>query len=140
MVAPIIIRNPSMTIQELAAGVPTGTPVDVSDDVAVVELEPDIQTSDVKTFSGTYQQAADPTWTGTLTIVVNEDTYSNWQALVGKLVRCKVYDRGADTTRYRQFDSEVVINPGIGGPTEPGEARSFDLTMPVTSDVTYVEP
>lgn len=140
MAAPIIIRNPVLTLTELVAGVPTGTPVDVSDDVQVAELEPDIQTSDVKTFSGTYQQAADPTWSGTLTIVVNEDTYTNWEPLVGKLVRAKLYDRGADTTRYRQFDTEVIINPGIGGPTEPGEARSFDITLPITSAVTYVEP
>lgn len=140
MAAPIIIRNPIMTLTQLVAGVPTGTPVDVSDDVSVVELTPDIPTTSVKTFSGNYQQAGDADWSCQATIVVNEDTYSNWDPLVGELVRVKLFDRGADATRYRQFDSEVIINPGIGGPTEPGEARSYDLPMPVTAAPTYVEP
>lgn len=139
-VAPIIVRNPILTLQELIAGVPTGTAVDVSDDVAVVELSPDIPTSDVKTFSGVYQQAGDPTWSGQASIVVNEDTYTNWEALVGKQVRAKLLDKGADATRYRQFDTEVIFNPGIGGATEPGEPRAFDMALPVLSAPTYVEP
>jgi len=139
MVAPIVIRDPVMSIAVLTAGVP-GTYVDVSDDVQALELEPDVPTTDVTTFSGIYQTAGAVSWAATATIVVNADTFTNWETLVGESVRIKVYDRGADTTRYRQFDSEIVFNPGLGGPTEPGEARSFDMALPVLSDVTYVEP
>lgn len=139
-VAPIVVRNPVLTLQELAAGVPTGTAVDVSDDVSTVELEPDVPTDDITTFSGTYQTAGDATWSGSVTIVRNLDTYANWDALVGKSVRAKLYDKGADMTRYRQFDTEVIFNPGLGGSTEPGEASSFDMALPILSDVTYVEP
>lgn len=139
-VAPIIVRNPVLTLQVLLAGVPTGTAVDVSDDVSAVSLDPDVPTDDVTTFSGTYQSAGDVSWSGEATIVRNVDTYANWDALVGKTVRAKLYDKGADTTRYRQFDTEIVFNPGLGGSTEPGEASSFDMPLPILSDVTYVEP
>lgn len=139
-VAPIVVRNPILTLQELAAGVPTGTAVDVSDDVSSVELEPDVPTDDITTFSGTYQTAGDVTWSGSVTIVRNLDTYANWDALVGKTVRAKLFDKGADATRFRQFDTEVIFNPGLGGTTEPGEPSSFDMALPVLSDVTYVEP
>ena len=140
MVAPIIIRNPTMSLDILTAGTPAGAPVDVSDDVAVLELTPSVTTKDVKTFSGTYQSAGEPTWSGRIKIVVNEDTYSNWDALVGEQVRAKVLDRGADTARYRQFDTEILINPGIGGPTEPGSERSFDMVLPIIAAPTYIEP
>ena len=122
MVAPIIVRNPILTLTQLVAGVPTGSPVDVSDDVAKVELAPTIPTSSVQTFSGKYQQAEDVEWAGTASIVVNEDTSTNWTPLVGELVRCKLYDR-SELTWYRQFDSEVIFDPGLGGPTAPGGAR-----------------
>lgn len=140
MVAPIVIRNPIMTLTQLVAGVPTGSPVDVSDDVASVELTPSIATSDIKTFSGNYQTAEAPTWEGSATIVINEDTSTNWTPLVGETVRAKLYDRGADTTRYRQFDTEILFDPTLGGPTEPGEARSFDMALPMLSAPTWVEP
>jgi hypothetical protein len=140
MTAPIVIRNPIMSLVELIAGVPTGTPVDVSDDVSKVELTPTIPTTDVKTFSGVYQSSGDPTWVGKATIVVNEDTSSNWGPLIGKTVRAQLFDRGADTTRYRQFDTEILIDPTLGGPTEPGAARSYDLTLPISAPPTWVEP
>src|SRR5687767_3258359 len=78
-VAPIVVRNPILTLQELAAGVPTGTAVDVSDDVSAVSLDPDVPTDDITTFSGTYQSAGDVAWSGEATIVVNVDTYANWE-------------------------------------------------------------
>ena len=71
MVAPIIIRNPILTLTKLVDGTPTGSPVDVSDDVAKVELAPTIPTSTVSTFSGKYQTADDVEWAGTASIVVN---------------------------------------------------------------------
>jgi hypothetical protein len=140
MGAPIIIRKPVMTLETLVAGVPTGTPVDVSDDVSKVELTPSIATSDVKTFAGTYQSADEPTWAGSASIVVNDDTSTNWTPLVGQQVRAKLYDRGSDTTRYRQFDTEILIDPTIGGPTEPGNPRTYDLTLPIIGAPTWVEP
>jgi len=137
MVAPIIIRNPVATLTELVGGTPTGTPVDVSDDVAKVELTPTIPTVTVTTFSGKYQQSDAVEWAATASIVVNEDTSDNWTPLVGSAVRVALYDRG-DLTWYRQFDTEVQINPALGGPTGPGAARAYDLTLPVLSDVTIV--
>lgn len=138
MVAPIIIRNPILSLAPLVDGVP-GTAVDVSDDVSKVELTPTIGTTDVVTFSGTYQSANDPTWAGTASIVVNEDTGANWAPLVGSRVRAQLSDRGDVAGTYRQFDSEILINPGLGGPTQPGQARGFDMVLPVISAVTLVE-
>lgn len=136
MVAPIIIRNPVATLTKLVDGTPTGTAVDVSDDVAKVELSPTVPTTTVQTFSGKYQQSGDVEWAATASIVVNEDTSTNWAPLVGEMVRVKLYDRGADLTVFRQFDSEILIDPALGGPTEPGAARAYDLTLPVLGAVT----
>lgn len=139
MAAPIIIRNPVATLTQLVAGTPTGSPVDVSDDVSKVELTPSVPTTNVQTFSGKYQQAGDVEWAASATIVVNADTSENWADLVGEQVRVKLYDR-SDLTSYRQFDSEILFDPALGGPTQPGQARSFDMALPVLSAVTYVTP
>lgn len=136
---PIIIRNPIITLTELVDGVPTGSPVDVSEDTSKVELAPTIPTTTVQTFAGKFQQAGDVEWAGTISIVVNEDTSTNWAPLVGSKVRAKVYDR-SDLTWYRQFDSEVLFDPGLGGPTAPGAARAFDMVLPVLSAVSLVTP
>lgn len=132
MVAPLIIRNPVATLTKLVAGVETGAAVDVSDDVSKVELTPTIPTSNVQTFSGKYQQTGDTEWAATASIVHNEDLEANWAPLVGESVRVKLYDR-ADQTIYRTFDSEVIFNPALGGPTQPGQARTYDLVLPVQS-------
>lgn len=139
MAAPIIIRNPILSITKLVAGVPTGSPVDVSDDVSKVELTPTIPTSTVSTFSGKYQTADDPEWAGTASIVVNADTGTNWEPLVGSPVQVKLTDRGDTLGTYRQFDSEILFNPALGGPTQPGQPRSYDMVLPVLSAVTLVE-
>lgn len=136
MVAPIIIRNPIMTLTKLVDGTPTGAAIDVSDDVSKLELTPTIPTSNVQTFSGNYQTAGDPTWAAAATIVVNEDTQSNWAPIVGEQVRVKVQDR-TDSPAFRTFDSEILFDPAIGGPTQPGQARSFDMALPVLSAVTW---
>lgn len=139
MAAPIIIRNPILSITKLVAGVPTGSPVDVSDDVSKVELTPTIPTSTVSTFSGKYQTADDPEWAGTASIVVNADTGTNWEPLVGSPVQVKLTDRGDTLGTYRQFDSEILFNPALGGPTQPGQPRSYDMVLPVLSAVTLIE-
>jgi len=139
MTAPLIIRNPVATLTKLVDGVETGAAVDVSDDVAKVELTPSIPTTNVQTFSGKYQQAADPEWTSSVSIVHNEDLEANWTPLVGFPVRVKLFDRG-DLTTYRTFDTEILFNPAIAGPTAPGQARTFDMTLPVESQPDIVTP
>lgn len=136
---PIVIRNPIITLTELVAGVPTGAAVDVSEDTSKVELAPTVPTSQVQTFAGKFTQAGDVEWAGTISIVVNEDTSDNWAPLVGSRVRAKVYDR-SDLTWYREFDTEVLFDPGLGGPTQPGQARAFDMVLPVLSQPTLVTP
>lgn len=137
---PIIIRNPTMSIQSLdAAGVPTGTPVDVSPDVAQVALSPTLPTTTVTTFAGKFTATDDPEWgNATAGIVVNEDTATNWAALVGDRVEVKIFDR-AELTWFRRFVSEVIYNPALAGATAPGSARTSDFPLPVLSDVTIVE-
>lgn len=135
MTAPLIIRDPIATITKLVAGVETGAAVDVSDDVAKVELTPTVPTTNVQTFSGKYQQAGDPEWAGSASIVNNEDLEANWTPLVGFQVRIKLFDR-AELTTYRTFDSEILFNPALGGPTAPGAARTFDMALPVLSQPT----
>jgi hypothetical protein len=139
MVAPLIIRNPIATLTKLVAGVESGAAVDVSDDVSKVELTPSLPTSNVQTFSGKYQQTGDVEWAGSATIVHNEDLDANWTPLVGFPVRVKLYDR-QDQTVYRTFDSEVVFNPALGGPTQPGQARTYDYVLPVQSQPSIVTP
>lgn len=139
MTAPLIIRNPIATITKLVDGVETGAAVDVSDDVSKVELTPTLPTTNVQTFSGKYQQAGDPEWAGSVSIVYNEDIEANWTPLVGFPVRVKLYDR-QELTTYRTFDSEVLFNPALGGPTQPGQARTFDMVMPVLSQPDIVTP
>ena len=139
MAAPIVIRNPILTLTKLVDGTPTGAAVDVSDDVGKVELTPTIPTTTVSTFSGKYVQADDPEWAGTASIVVNADTGTNWAPLVGFRARAALSDRGDAAGTYRQFDTEILFNPALGGPTQPGQARAFDMVLPVLSAITLVE-
>ena len=137
-IAPIIIRKPTMFIQALdpATGAPVGTPVDVSPDVAQVELAPEIPSSTVTTFAGKWTAIDDPEWgSATCAIVVNELTQANWEPLVGQTVQVQIKDR-PELTWYRQFESEVVYNPAVAGITQPGQPRTSDFPLPVLSDVT----
>lgn len=137
-IAPIIIRKPTMTLTALdpATGVPAGAAVDVSPDVAQVELAPDIPSSTVTTFAGKWTAIDDPEWgSATCGIVVNEDTQANWEPLVGSKVQVQIKDR-PELTWYRAFESEVVYNPALAGITQPGQPRTSDFPLPVLSEVT----
>jgi hypothetical protein len=54
-------------------------------------------------------------------------------------VEVQIKDRTTDTA-YRRFTSQVPLNPALYGPDEPGEARAFDFSLPVLSEVTEVTP
>lgn len=139
MVAPIIIRNPLLHLQPLDEdGADDGALVDVSCDMASVELTPETPTIDVTTFCGNFSIPDDVSITATLEVTVNADTDANWSALVNKTVRAELYDR-SDASRYRTFDTIVPINPSLYGPTTPGEARTFSFDVAVLSAVAWVE-
>ena len=139
MVAPIIIRNPLLHLQPLDEdGADDGALVDVSCDMASVELTPETPTIDVTTFCGNFSIPDDVSITATLEVTINADTDANWSALVNKTVRAELYDR-SDASRYRTFDTIVPINPSLYGPTTPGEARTFSFDVAVLSAVAWVE-
>ncbi len=136
MVAPIIIRNPTMLILPWDATGTPGTPVDVSSDVASVEISPDVPQDVVSTFAGKFTALDEPEWgSATVAIVVNEDTHTTWETLVGSKCQVQIKDR-PELTWYRAFDSEIVYNPGLAGITEPGQPRTSDYQLPILSDVT----
>lgn len=138
-IAPIIIRNPTMTLQVLdpTTGDPGLAPaVDVSADVASVEIAPDVPQNTVSTFAGKFTALDDPEWgSATCAIVVNEETNTTWETLVGQKVQVQIKDR-PELTWFRQFESEVVYNPALAGITEPGSARTSDFPLPILSAVT----
>lgn len=138
MAAPIIIRNPVFLVQPLDApgGTPTGLPVDLSDDVSAVTLEPDIAIDTVSTFTGKFRVADDAEWSASVAVKVGPDTSSNWAALIGDPIQIRIFDRGPATTgaKYRYFESEILIDPSLGGATDVEErVRQFDMDMPVYS-------
>lgn len=139
MTQPIIIRKPLLHLQPLDdAGADDGALVDVSCDMASVELTPDTPTIEVTTFCGNFNIPDEPSIGATFEYTINADTDTNWAALVGRTVRAELYDRD-DATRYRTFTTIVVINPSLYGPTTPGEARTFSHDVPVLSDVAWVD-
>ena len=136
---PIIVRNPLLHLQPLDEdGADDGALVDVSCDMASVELTPETPTIDVTTFCGNFSIPDDVSISATLEVTVNADTDSNWSALVNKTVRAELYDR-SDSSRYRTFTTIVPINPSLYGPTTPGEARSFSFDVAVLSAVAWVD-
>ena len=139
MTMPIIIRKPLLHLQPLDEdGADDGALVDVSCDMASVEIGIDTPTIDVTTFCGNFSIPDDPSVNVTLEVTVNADTDANWAAIVGKTVRAEVYDRD-DATRYRTFTTIISINPSLYGPTTPGAARTFSFDLAVLSDVEWVE-
>lgn len=138
MVAPIIVYRPLLHLQPLdEAGDDDGSPVDVSCDMSSVELTPDTPTTDVKTFCGNFQVPDDIIVGATFEVTVNAETDANWSALVGKRVRAELYDR-TDSTKYRTFETQIMLNPSLYGPTTPGEARTFPFDVAVLSEVEWV--
>ena len=138
MVAPIIVYRPLLHLQPLdEAGADDGAAVDVSCDMSSVELTVDTPTTDVTTFCGNFQIPDDITVGATFEVTVNADTNANWSALVGRTVRAELYDR-TDSTTYRTFDTQIMLNPALYGPTTPGEARTFSFDLAVLSEVAIV--
>ena len=139
MTAPIIVYRPQLHLQPLdEAGADDGAAVDVSCDMSSVELTVDTPTTDVTTFCGNFQVPDDITVGATLEVTVNADTDTNWSALVGKRVRAELWDRN-DATKYRTFETQIMLNPSLYGPTTPGEARAFSFDVAVLSAVEWVE-
>lgn len=137
MTAPIIIRNPKLFLQPLTAvGADDGAAVDVTCDMASVELAPDTPTNEVETFCGVFSIPDAVRTTITFEVTVNQDTYTRWAALVGKTVRAEIFDRGDTDTTFRQVDTQIVLNPALYGPTTPGDPRTVSFTPPTLSDVT----
>jgi len=135
---PIIVYRPTLIVQTLdEAGDPDGAPVDVSCDIVSLELSPDVPISTTTTFCGTFQNPGDVEVSCTLEVAVNDETYTRWAALVGDTVELQIKDKGTDTS-YRAFGSFISFNPGLYGPDQPGEARTYSFDLPVTSDVTVV--
>lgn len=138
MTAPIIIYRPILLLQPLdEAGADDGAAVDVSCDMSSVELTVDTPTTDVTTFCGNFQIPDDIVAGATLEVTVNADTDDNWAPLVGRRVRAELYDRN-DSTRYRTFETQIMLNPSLYGPTTPGEARAFSFDTAVLSEVEWV--
>jgi len=139
MVAPIIVKNPLLHLQPLTEeGADDGALVDVSCDMASVEIGVDTPTIEATTFCGNFSVPDEITVTATLEVTVNADTDANWSAIVGRTVRAELYDR-TDASRYRTFDTIVPINPSLYGPTTPGETRTFSFDVAVLSAVEWVE-
>jgi hypothetical protein len=138
MTAPIIVYRPRLWLQPLDEdGVDTGAAIDVSCDMSSVELGVDTPTTDVTTFCGNFQIPGDITVSATLEVTVNPDTDTNWAALVGQRVRAELYDRN-DSSRYRTFETQIMLNPSLYGPTTPGEARTFSFDTAILSEVEWV--
>jgi len=135
---PIIVYRPTLIVQTLdESGDPDGAPVDVSCDIVSLELAPDVPIATTTTFCGTFQNPGDVEVSCTLEVAVNDETYTRWAALVGDTVELQIKDKGTDTS-YRAFGSFISFNPGLYGPDQPGEARTYSFDLPVTSDVTVV--
>lgn len=138
MVAPIIVYRPLLHLQPLdEEGEDDGAAVDVSCDMSTVELTPDTPTTDVTTFCGNFTIPDDIIVSGTFEVTVNAETDANWSALVGRTVRAELYDR-TDATKYRTFNTQIMLNPSLYGPTTPGEARTFSFDVAVLSEVEWV--
>ena len=138
MVAPIIVYRPLLHLQPLDEdGEDDGAAVDVSCDMSSVELTVDTPTTDVTTFCGNFQVPDDIIVGATFEVTVNAETDANWDDLVGRTVRAELYDR-TDSTRYRTFNTQIMLNPSLYGPTTPGEARAFSFDLAVLSAVAWV--
>ena len=128
MVAPIIVYRPLLHLQPLTRPAPmTVRRSTCRCDMASVELAVETPTVDVSTFCGNFTIPDDISVEATFEVTVNEDTDANWSALVGKRVRAELYDR-TTATQYRTFETQVMLNPSLYGPTTPGEARTFSFT------------
>lgn len=139
MASPVVVYRPLLHLQPLTElGADDGAAVDVSCDMSAVELTVDTPTIDVTTFCGNFTLPDDITVGATFEVTVSDDTDANWSPLVGKRVRAELYDR-TDATRYRTFETQIVLNPSLYGATNPGEARTISFDVAVLSAVEWVD-
>lgn len=142
---PIVIYRPKLQFQPLdELGVAEGPVVDVSCDMASVELGADVAITSVPTFCGIFQSPGDVETSISLEVVVASDTSTRWGPLVGVVVEANLWDR-VDSPSSRKFKTQISFDPSLYGTTEPGEARrpSFDvpaLSSPSWEVGAYVPP
>lgn len=136
MAGPVIIRKPVFRVAPYGTGGTLQPAVDLSDDVSAVELSPDVAIDTVSTFTGKFRVADEPEWSASVSIVVTDDTQANWEPLVGMKVEAQIFDKGpaASGSQYRAFDTEILLDPSLGGSTDVEErARAYDVDLPVLS-------
>lgn len=139
MVMPIVVYRPELLLQPLDEnGDPDGAAVDVSCDMASVELGVDQPLITVSTFCGKYSIPDDIEETATFEVTVNDETYARWAPLVGVQVEAQLKDRGLTETSSRRWVTEIRLNPALYGPTSPGESRTLSFDVPVLSSPDYV--
>jgi len=137
MTAPIIVYRPLLHLQPLDEdGDDDGAAVDVSCDMSSVELTVDTPTTDVTTFCGNFQVPDDIVVGSTWEATINAETNGRWTALVGRRVRAELYDR-TDASTYRTFETQIMLNPSLYGPTNPGDPRQFSWDQAVLSEVEW---
>ena len=137
MTMPIVVYRPKLVLQPLDAdGAPDGAAVDVSCDMASVELGVTQPLITVANFCGKYSIPDDIEESATLEVTVNADTNDRWEPLVGVTVEAQLRDRDDDTTR-RVFQTEIRVNPALYGPTTPGAARTISFDVPILTSPAY---
>lgn len=138
MTMPIVVYRPTLLLQPLDEnGDPDGAAVDVSCDMASVELGVDQPLITVATFCGKYSIPDDIEESATFEVTVNDDTAARWAPLVGVTVQAQLKDRTTDTD-YRAWNTEIRIDPSLYGPTNPGEARTVSFEVPILSSPEWV--
>ena len=142
--APIVVYRPVLKLQPLTeAGASDGALVDVTDDMSAVELGVDAPLITVPTFSGKYSSPDDIEESVNFEVTVNAGTVARWSPLVGKLVDAFIYDVTPvpTVTKGRKVRTRILLNPGIYGPTQPGEARTVSWDLPlIASPVEITAP
>jgi len=138
MVMPIVVYRPKFHLVPLVDGEPSeGELVDVSCDMVSVELGLDTPMITVKTFCGTLTVPDDIEESASVEVAVNAETSSLWAPLVGTQVEARIYDRN-DSVDYRRFDTQIPADPSLYGATEPGEARTVEMDLPILSSPEWV--
>ena len=139
MTMPIVVYRPKFHLIPLGVDgdADIGDLVDVSCDMATVELTLDTPTTTVTNFCGTFQIPDDIEEGCTVEVMVNADTRENWEPLVGETCEARIYDR-QDSTAYRKFTTQIPADPSLYGTNEPGEARTVSMDLPVLSSPEWV--
>jgi hypothetical protein len=135
----LVLHNPKITLDEVVAGAPAGTPVDVSCHVSRVEITVDQEEKDVPTFCnpggieyGPPTYGADVDWRLENGEGTEDPTHTALAPFVGSevLVAMKAHDAATEQLSFRMdFGS---VNPGSIGSWEAGESveASTSHTVP----------